>query len=430
MCKYDSLEIRTNTIDYPVQPPNNPDYIVPDCDQLYFSLIMAKIVKRSMTKDSIGTTLSAVEIPQSTGQLSMYVARLYSATESLYYRLASVPASMWNTLGTQTQFYGLRTFLNNTWINSLDENNNLIAPMGRTKTLIMDKFTGYKPCADRDGYCLFDYLNNPGNGPRMSGFFSADTVNMIYTVIPSTLIDFWLYNTCRTIPKCMQIWPRPNSSDAHGLVGSSPHYGTHNIRVGGVSVYTVPTMQERFESQIRSNELPIFDETEVFNNKLAWAGQTGSVQVLLDGTVITDTVTGASTGTDYGHIVVQQYFAPDFTTFGSIEAIPQASFGNNYWYSPITETGESIFVANRSTVSSTQFINKLNGTSFFSINSLGYHNREILPLIITSAGKPIMPTWMKVRAAEKQNVEIDSTTPTITLVTEIAASAPASSNDS
>jgi len=54
--------------------------------------------------------------------------------------------------------------------------------------------------------------------------------------------------------------------------------------------------------------------------------------------------------------------------------------------------------------------------AFFSIASIAYHNRNILPLAITSAGKSIKPKFMKTRPNAVGTEEVNSTTVAQSLV--------------
>jgi len=283
----------------------------------------------------------------------------------------------------------------------------------------MSTYLDCAPACEEDGYCIFDFYNNLGQANRLgriSGFLSGtDNTTVLNRVVPGVLTDYWLYYTLSKVPKEVQLWPRPNTSDAHGigLASGTPDYGTQQLTIAGNNCYSVPVSIKRFQPQIKTNERPFYDPDEQFNARLGWHGNTGMTIVYTNGNIVANTVP-ASLGVGlFSAIVGQQAITPDFTinnaNYSGTNLGWSPALANTMWFPSIEETGRTMIMAASSAAESMTLVNKFCGTAFFALDSLAYHNRLIIPAFITSAGLPIEPDFMITRPGQAKTAEVDST---------------------
>jgi hypothetical protein len=410
---YDSLVVRPLQGNLPEQIPNNPEYTIPSCDINYVSFILAKICDAGYRPDTTSNTMKILEYSQNDSQLSLYPSLIYAATESYVYKLWNIPSSLWNVLNTQTLFLALRESLLQNFTTSQDDRGVFVAPLGIVRHRAMAHYTGFSPSTDDDGYCLFDFKTFPGGQNRFSPFLTVVAANVVipvYDVVPSVLPDPWLYAMSKKVPKSLQVWPRPNDKGAHGvglLTKNESSYGPQALTVNGVATYSVPMSMNRYQSQLKTNEFPIWDEDEEYNKRLSWYGQTGMQLTYTNGAVVPTTVTSALNPGVFASIVVNPTITVDFTI--PSPAPRQAPVSCTTWIPNIDSTGKTIIMCASDGPTGASLLNKLNGSSFFSLWVAGYHNRDIIPLVILSSGSAVLPGWMKSRKNVSEASKIDST---------------------
>jgi hypothetical protein len=259
----------------------------------------------------------------------------------------------------------------------------------------------------------FDFKTFPGGQNRFSPFLTVVAANVVipvYDVVPSVLPDPWLYAMSKKVPKSLQVWPRPNDKGAHGvglLTKNESSYGPQALTVNGVATYSVPMSMNRYQSQLKTNEFPIWDEDEEYNKRLSWYGQTGMQLTYTNGAVVPTTVTSALNPGVFASIVVNPTITVDFTI--PSPAPRQAPVSCTTWIPNIDSTGKTIIMCASDGPTGASLLNKLNGSSFFSLWVAGYHNRDIIPLVILSSGSAVLPGWMKSRKNVSEASKIDST---------------------
>lgn len=390
---YNSVSIKKLTESIPATSSRSYDFVIPNCSFLYVTLVLSNVISPITSGSPTPNSLACFSLSQNVSMLSKYVTRSYAAAEDLYFKLWRVPASLWNMLSTNTDLLNLRTEMLKTYIQGNDEYGYHVAANSYLKYDIMSEYVGFTCSRASCGYSLFDFQLYPGDN-RYLGFIDIAATGYYKTVIPCLLNDSFLYLTLKKIPKEFQLWPRPNEIHNNGLntqfSGSS--YGIQVLLIGGVQNYTMPAPLTRVIPKLRTNEFPVYDSDEIYNMRLGLAGLTGMGLFMMGGQVVPDVPPSATAIGSFMCQVFPKQISGDYTS-GIMFPLLQP-FSCSTWIPTITPTGSNILMSSVYQGASVVIPEYFSGRKFFSIPSIQYSNREIIPMVVISGGLESKPKFL------------------------------------
>jgi hypothetical protein len=379
---------------FPQNDPGKWDFVVPNVSPMWFSQMMMGVIEtKEMGKMEKDVNFWVVPFMN---QYARYVARTYAVTMQVFHRMSGIPAGLLNALYAQTNYIKIKETYKNLWIQNAPGTTvgRATAPLGKYIGKLMSAITGYRPRTDRWDYCMPCYLNTPqggtaaapGNG--FAGVYDGTPVELT-NVIPSIIADIWFLMNARKFPKAMQTWPVPVNKPC-GLTDSN-----HQVMAWAAGGKSTPVTAVRSQRNYGTNSLPVADDIEIFNARLAWHGLNGQF-FTTDGNAFAVSVPAVNT------FVTQRRITPDFTLPNYVHS--RIATANTNWI-PFLETGGLMLTIGVTNANGADLMTQvMAGRAFTSIESYIWPGREIMPNTIIG-GEDNDASWL---TFDKEEVNSDT----------------------
>jgi len=216
-----------------------------------------------------------------------YVALGYACTYSILFRMLSYPKALLDNIYNDVALPIVYGLLQGFWITHMfDERypQSLIAKHHSALDCLHSYALGYDAARDAAGLTIFARINYPRRGVWEAWYISASTSTTLSsppityalatarvihtTLVPQTIPDVWIHQTCLRIPNAMQPFLGPRDL----LCGVS--VSDADVQQPGFVYFSIPLVPSRRTSDIATERVLSMPFHEQFHSRLFWHSTT------------------------------------------------------------------------------------------------------------------------------------------------------------